>query len=102
MKNIPFGAIAIWTLADKLAVGLQQLLADARKFHVKQISRSDLFACNRETEAETRIPFITEVGDANARKILSAKQAPWQPGARRRPGGNSPHSMRASRPERAC
>jgi glutamate synthase domain-containing protein 2 len=29
MKNIPFGAIAIWTLCDKLAAGLQQLLAGA-------------------------------------------------------------------------
>ena len=73
MKNIPYGAIAIWTLADKLAAGLQQLLAGARKFHVKQISRADVFACNRETETETGIPFITDVGDANAKKILSAK-----------------------------
>jgi hypothetical protein len=73
MTNIPYGAIAIWTLADKLVAGLQQLLAGARKFDIKQISRSDLVACNRETERETGIPFITDVADAKARKILSAK-----------------------------
>ena len=30
MPNIPFGAIAIWTFADKLRAGLQQLMAGAR------------------------------------------------------------------------
>jgi hypothetical protein len=73
MKNIPFGAIAIWTLADKLAAGLQQLLAGARKFDVKQISRNDVFSCNRETEAETGIPFITDVEDDAAKKVLLGK-----------------------------
>lgn len=73
MKNIPFGAIAIWTLADKLAAGLQQLLAGCRKFDVKEISRSDIFSCNRETERETGIPFITDAEDDKAKKILLGK-----------------------------
>jgi hypothetical protein len=73
MKNVPYGAIAIWTLADKLAAGLQQLLAGARKFDVSEISRTDVFSCNRETEKETGIPFITEVEDDKAKTILSAK-----------------------------
>jgi glutamate synthase domain-containing protein 2 len=72
MKNIPFGAIAIWTLADKLAAGLQQLLAGARKFSVVEISRSDLFSANRETERETKIPFMTDVLDNTAKRILEA------------------------------
>ncbi len=70
MKNIPYGAIAVWTLADKLGAGLQQLLAGARKFSVKDISRSDIFSANRETERETKIPFITDVEDQFAKKIL--------------------------------
>ena len=49
MKDIPLGAIAVWTLADKLAGGLQQLLAGARKFSVSEISRYDLASGNRET-----------------------------------------------------
>jgi hypothetical protein len=73
MKNVPFGAIAIWTLADKLAAGLQQLLAGCRKFKVSEISRSDIFACNRETEKETGIPFITDVEDDKAKKLLATK-----------------------------
>ncbi|MFN7170620.1 MAG: glutamate synthase-related protein, partial [Candidatus Omnitrophota bacterium] len=72
MKNIPYGAIAVWTLADKLSAGLQQLLAGARKFSVKAISREDISSANRETEKETGIPFLTEIGDAQAKKILKA------------------------------
>lgn len=71
MKNIPLGAIGVWTLADKLAAGLQQLMAGARKFSLADISRDDLFAANRETEKETGIKFMTDVSDEIAKKILS-------------------------------
>ena len=72
MDKIPFGAIAIWTLSDKLAAGLQQLMAGARKFNLGELSRDDLASCNRETEAETNIPFITAVQDEAAQRILDA------------------------------
>lgn len=72
MKNIPYGAIAIWTLADKLAAGLQQFMAGARKFSISEISRNDLFAANRETEAELGIPFITDAHDESAKRILNS------------------------------
>lgn len=71
MKNIPYGAIAICTLTDKLGAGLQQLLAGARKFNVNQVSRGDIFAGNRETEAVTSVPFMTDVADDIAKKILA-------------------------------
>jgi glutamate synthase domain-containing protein 2 len=73
MKNIPYGAIAVWTLADKLAAGLQQFMAGARRFSLPAITRDDIFSGNRETEAETGIPFINDVGDKKAKKILSGK-----------------------------
>ncbi|MBU1172815.1 MAG: FMN-binding glutamate synthase family protein [Proteobacteria bacterium] len=72
MKNIPYGAIAFWTMADKLACGLQQLMAGARKFSLNQISRGDIFSGNRETERETGIPHVSEVNDEGAKKILNA------------------------------
>ncbi|WP_368488630.1 glutamate synthase-related protein [Clostridium sp. BJN0013] len=71
MKNIPLGAIAFWTLADKLKAGLQQLMAGVRKFNISEISRNDIFAANRETELETGIKFMTDVDDDAAKKILS-------------------------------
>lgn len=72
MKNIPFGAIAAWTLADKLSAGLQQLMAGARKFSISEISRKDIWSANRETERETGIPFITDESDDVARAILTS------------------------------
>ncbi|MCK5580762.1 MAG: FMN-binding glutamate synthase family protein [Candidatus Omnitrophica bacterium] len=70
MKNIPYGAIAVWTLADKLGAGLQQLMAGARKFNVSEITRDELFSGNRETEKETGIPFVTEALNDKALEIL--------------------------------
>ncbi len=72
MKNIPYGAIAVWTLSDKLAAGLQQLMAGARKFQLSELSRDDLSSANRETEKETGIPFITAIQEGAAKDILTA------------------------------
>ncbi|MFC1494970.1 glutamate synthase-related protein [Thermodesulfobacteriota bacterium] len=72
MKNIPYGAIAFYTLADKLACGLQQLMAGARKFSLDQISRDDLFSANRETEKETGIPHVSDINDEMAKKIINS------------------------------
>jgi len=72
MQNIPYGAIAMYTLADKLAAGVQQMMAGARRFKLDAISRDDIYSVNRETERETGIPFITEVADQAAIKILKS------------------------------
>lgn len=72
IKNIPFGAIALYTLIDKLSAGLQQLMAGARKFSLSEISRDDLVSANRETEKETGIPFITDALDESAKRILNS------------------------------
>lgn len=72
MKTMPYGAIAIWTMADKISAGLQQFLAGVRKFSVNELDRSDIFSANRETEKETGIPFITDVNDEKAKAILKA------------------------------
>ena len=71
MKNIPYGAIAFYTLADKLACGLQQLMAGARKFSLNKIARGDIMSGNRETARETGIPHVADVNDESARKILN-------------------------------
>jgi hypothetical protein len=70
MENIPFGAVALWTLTDKLSAGLQQFMAGARRFSLSSIQRSDLVSANRETEQETGIPYLTEAFDEEAREIL--------------------------------
>lgn len=70
IDNIPFGAIAIYTLVDKIKAGLQQLMAGARKFNIYSISRDDLMAMNKETAEVTGIPYVMEAEEEKARQIL--------------------------------
>ena len=70
MENIPFGAIAMYGYADKLACGLQQFMAGARKFALDELSRADLMAANRETAEVTGIPYMTDAQDDRALSIL--------------------------------
>ncbi len=72
MSKIPYGAIAFYTLADKLGCGMQQLMAGARKFSLNKISRNEIFSGNRETARETGIPHVADVNDESARKILNS------------------------------
>lgn len=71
MENIPYGAIAMYAFADKVACGLQQFMAGARKFNLSEISRSDIVSSNRENADVTGIPFMTDALDAEAKAILS-------------------------------
>jgi hypothetical protein len=70
MKNVPFGAVAMYGYADKLSCGLQQFMAGARKFNLSEITRDDLISANRETEEETKIPYMTTALDEAAKGIL--------------------------------
>lgn len=70
MKNIPFVAVAMVGYADKLAGGLQQFMAGARKFNLSELDRNDLISANRETEEVTKISFMTEALDEQAKAIL--------------------------------
>ena len=72
MEHIPFGAVALYGYADKLACGLQQFMAGARKFSIDQLARGDLMAANRETAEVTGIPYMTEAQDDLAMAILNA------------------------------
>ena len=70
--RIPYGAIAFYTLADKLGCGLQQLMAGARRFSLNKITRQEIFSGNRETAKETGIPHVADINDESARKILNS------------------------------
>lgn len=72
MKNIPFGAVAMYGYCDKLACGLQQFMAGARKFRLSEIRRTDIMASNRETAAETGITYMTDALDDKAQAVLKA------------------------------
>ncbi|MDD4954496.1 MAG: FMN-binding glutamate synthase family protein, partial [Candidatus Omnitrophica bacterium] len=48
MKNIPLGAVGVYSFAQKIRVGLQQLMAGSRNFRLNTVSRSDLMSLTEE------------------------------------------------------
>ncbi|MDR3191805.1 MAG: FMN-binding glutamate synthase family protein [Treponema sp.] len=70
--NIPLGAIGIYSYADKIRVGLQQLMAGARRFNIGVIGRKDLMSLTEECARVTGIPYLMECYREEALKILRA------------------------------
>jgi glutamate synthase domain-containing protein 2 len=68
--NIPLGAIGIYSYVDKLRVGLQQLMAGARRFNIQVINRKDLMALTEECARVTGIPYLMDCYREDALKIL--------------------------------
>lgn len=70
IDNIPLGAIGLFSYADKLKVGLQQLMAGARCFSVPAISRRDLMSLTEECTKVTGIPYLMDCYREEALEIL--------------------------------
>ena len=71
MKNIPLGAVGIYSYAEKLRVGLQQLMAGARCFNLSAITRRELMSLTRECADVTGIPYLMDAGREEAERILN-------------------------------
>ncbi|MDP2400485.1 MAG: glutamate synthase-related protein, partial [Actinomycetota bacterium] len=67
---IPLGAIAIYTYADRIKVGLQQLMSGSRNMDIPSISRADLMALTRESSEISGIPFVTDAYRDEAMRII--------------------------------
>ena len=70
IDNIPLGAIGLFSYADKLKVGLQQLMAGARCFSVPAISRRELMSLTEECTKVTGIPYLMDCYREEAMDIL--------------------------------
>jgi glutamate synthase domain-containing protein 2 len=69
-EKIPAGAIGMYTFCDRLTIGLEQLMAGARKFAIKHLDRNDLVSLTREAAEITGIPYVMESDMAEAEKIM--------------------------------
>ena len=70
MKNIPLGAVGMYSFAQKLKVGLQQLMAGTRNFRVRTINRRDLMSLTRECAEVTGIPYVMDAYREEAMRVL--------------------------------
>ncbi|MCL6582136.1 MAG: FMN-binding glutamate synthase family protein [bacterium] len=70
IKNMPLGAIGIYSFAQKIKVGLQQLMAGSRNFSLSTISRNDLMALTEEAAKISGIPYVMDAYRQEAEQIL--------------------------------
>jgi len=71
IKNIPLGAIGVYTFSQKIKVGLQQLMAGSRNFNLSTITRKDVMALTKEASKVSGIPYVMDAYKEEAEEILS-------------------------------
>jgi glutamate synthase domain-containing protein 2 len=72
MKNIPLGAVGVYTYSDKIRVGLQQLMSGSRNMKLSTIGRQDVMALTREAAELSGIPFVTDAYREEALQIIDS------------------------------
>ncbi len=72
IDEIPLGAIGIYSASRKIQVGLQQLMAGARKWKTEFIRREDLASLTEECAKVTGIPYIMDAYREDAMKIINS------------------------------
>ncbi len=72
IKNIPLGALGIYTFSQKVRTGLQQIMAGSRNFRVSTICRRDLMSLTEEAAKVSGIPYVMDAYRSEAEAILDA------------------------------
>ena len=73
IKNIPLGAIGIYTFSQRIKVGLQQLMAGSRNFSLSSISRNDLMSLTEEAAKVSGISYVMDAYRKEAENVLNGK-----------------------------
>jgi hypothetical protein len=68
--KLPVGAIGYYTYYQRVAQGLRQLMAGARKFAPRFIARDDIAALTPEASRISGIPLVSDVDREEAADIL--------------------------------
>jgi glutamate synthase domain-containing protein 2 len=71
MNKIPLGAVGIYSYAQKLQVGLQQMMCGARKMSVPSIGRDDVMALTEEAAKVSGIAYVMDAYRDEALAIIN-------------------------------
>jgi len=69
-ESLPTGAIGLYTYYERLAQGLRQLMAGARKFGLEHVSRDDVAALTRDASEVTGLPWLMDLDSDAVDKVL--------------------------------
>jgi glutamate synthase domain-containing protein 2 len=72
MKDIPLGAVGIYSFSQKLKIGLQQLMAGTRNFRLSTISRKDLMCLTEDASKVSGIPYLMQAYREEAEAVLQS------------------------------
>jgi len=75
IRELPLGAVGLYSYVDKLRIGLQQLMAGSRNFRLSTISREDLIALTEEAARVSGIPYVMEAYREEALAIIRGNGA---------------------------
>ena len=73
VDKMPLGAIALYTLVDKLRTGLTQFMAGARSFRLDTIRRTDVVALTQDAAKISGLAYIMDANLEEAEEILTKK-----------------------------
>ncbi|MBN1195096.1 MAG: FMN-binding glutamate synthase family protein [Methanomicrobiaceae archaeon] len=70
LKEIPLGAIGLYTYSQRFKTGLQQIMAGSRNWSLKSVSRGDVMALTEEASEISGIPYVMNAYRNEALEIL--------------------------------
>ena len=73
-KEVPPGAIGVYSYYQRLSQGLRQLMCGSRKFALEYLTRDDIVTLTREAAEVTGIKYIMDADNEDAEQILMGKE----------------------------
>ncbi len=85
-REVPPGAIGVYSYYQRLSQGLRQLMCGTRKFALEYLTRDDVVCLTREAAEVTGIKYIMDADSEEAEQILMGKEKPMKkPAAKAKP-----------------
>ncbi len=75
VDEFPLGAVGGYSFVQKLEVGLQQLMAGARRFRLDTICRKDVTALTEEAAKVSAIPYVMDAYREEALAVMNGHAA---------------------------
>ena len=73
-KEVPLGAIGVYSYYQRLSQGLRQLMCGSRKFALEYLTRNDIVTLTRDAAEVTGIRYIMDADSEEVEQILTGKK----------------------------
>jgi glutamate synthase (NADPH) GltB2 subunit (EC 1.4.1.13) len=73
-REVPPGAIGVYSYYQRLSQGLRQLMCGSRKFGLEHLTRNDVVTLTREAAEVTGLRYIMDADSELAEQILAGKE----------------------------